>query len=128
MLLVELMQSTALVACPMLAASLGFSTTSWQGMIPRSVGKSTSTLQAHPGLQNGLQDKRADVLLRVLKTIKTIQPLTFALENVKPLARHKKFKLLFDFILAFLRSIEDANGKKVYQVECKVPVHCKLFG
>ena len=128
MLLVELMQSTALVACPMLAASLGFSTTSWQGMIPRSVGKSTSTLQAHPGLQNGLQDKRADVLLRVLQTIKTIQPLTFALENVKPLARHKKFKLLFDFILAFLRSIEDANGEKVYQVECKVLVHCKLFG
>ena len=80
------------------------------------------------GLQNGLQDKRADVLLRVLQTIKTIQPLTFALENVKPLARHKKFKLLFDFILAFLRSIEDANGEKVYQVECKVPVHCKLFG
>lgn len=80
------------------------------------------------GLQNGLQDKRAHVLLRVLQTIKTIQPLTFALENVKPLARHKKFKLLFDFILAFLRSIEDANGEKVYQVECKVPVHCKLFG
>ena len=80
------------------------------------------------GLQNGLHDKRAHVLLRVLQTIKTIQPLTFALENVKPLARHKKFKLLFDFILAFLRSIEDANGKKVYQVECKVPVHCKLFG
>ncbi|CAL1152354.1 unnamed protein product [Cladocopium goreaui] len=72
------------------------------------------------GLQNGLHDKRAHVLLRVLQTIKTIQPLTFALENVKPLARHKKFKLLFDFILAFLRSIEDANGEKVYQVECKV--------
>lgn len=75
---------------------------------------------SNAGEQKGLTDPRAHVLLRVLQTIKTIQPLTFALENVKPLARHKKFKNLFAFILAFLRSIEDAYGQRVYQVEWKV--------
>ena len=42
------------------------------------------------GLQCGLQDGRGIVLLRVLQTIETTKPSSFALENVKPLASHKK--------------------------------------
>ena len=68
------------------------------------------------GLQRGLQDGRGIILLRVLQTIETTKPSSFALENVKPLASHKKNRPIFKFILAFLRDVKDDRGKPLYEV------------
>ena len=68
------------------------------------------------GLQHGLQDGRGIVLLRVLQIIETTKPSSFALENVKPLASHKKNRPIFKFILAFLRDVKDDRGKPLYEV------------
>ena len=78
------------------------------------------------GLQRGLQDGRGIVLLRVLQTIETTKPSSFALENVKPLASHKKNRPIFKFILAFLRDVKDDRGKPLYEVRWKAFGFCHL--
>lgn len=78
------------------------------------------------GLQRGLQDGRGIVLLRVLQTIETTKPSSFALENVKPLASHKKNRPIFKFILAFLRDVKDDRGKPLYEVRRKAFGFCHL--
>ena len=82
------------------------------------------------GLKKGLSDPRGLIILRVLMVIQTVSPSTFALENVKPLATHKRWRPLFNFIVGFLRGILDADNQPMYEVDWKASVsfHFRVVG
>ena len=71
------------------------------------------------GLGKGVDDKRGLPFLRVLETIRTLQPRAFIIENVKGLmtARHAELR---EFALQQLQGLKSKDKSRVYRVRMQL--------